>query len=144
MRARPGAHRRQGYQAGDYGPVMSAVTRPVLPCADLDRAVAFYAPLGFRVVGRWGQEYLILSGPDDIELHFWHKPDVDRWTNDVACWIGYPDVDAVGRRHAAWAAAPIPEPAVLNEPDTAGHLVEFQLIDVFGNLLRLGALKPQP
>ena len=120
----------------------SAVTRPILPSSDFDRAVAFYAPLGFEVVGRWPEEYLILSGPDGIELHFWYDPGVDRWTNDVACWIGYPDVDAVRRRHAAWAAVPIPAPATLNDPDDmSGHLVEFQLIDVFGNLLRLGALR---
>ena len=121
----------------------SAVTRPILPSSDFDRAVAFYAPLGFEVVGRWPEEYLILSGPDGIELHFWYDPSVDRWTNDVACWIGYPDVDAVRRRHAAWAAVPIPAPATLNDPDDmSGHLVEFQLIDVFGNLLRVGAVKP--
>ncbi len=119
-----------------------AVTRPVLPSADLDVTVAFYAPLGFEVVGHWTQEYLILTGPDGIELHFWHKPDVGRWTNDVACWIGYPDVDSLRRRHAAWAAVPIPEPAALSEPDDmSGHLIEFQLIDVFGNLLRIGAAK---
>jgi catechol 2,3-dioxygenase-like lactoylglutathione lyase family enzyme len=122
----------------------SAVTRPILPSGDLDRTDAFYGPLGFEVVGRWPDEYLILTGPDDIELHFWHKPDVSRWTNDVACWIGYPDVDALRRRHAAWAAVQIPEPATLNEPgDMSGHLVEFQLIDLFGNLLRLGTLKEQ-
>ena len=122
----------------------AAVTRPILPSGDLDRTAAFYAPLGFEVVGRWPAEYLILAGPDDIELHFWHKPDVSRWTNDVACWIGYPDVDALRRRHAAWAAVPIAEPATLNEPgDMSGHLIEFQLIDLFGNLLRLGTLKEQ-
>ncbi len=121
----------------------TAVTRPILPSGELDVTIAFYAPLGFEVVGHWPGEYLILTGPDGIELHFWHKPDVERWTNDVACWIGYPDVDAVRQRHAAWAAAPVPEPAVLNEPDDRGeHLVEFQLVDVFGNLLRLGAVKP--
>ena len=121
----------------------SAVTRPVLPSADLDRTAGFYAPLGFTVVGLWPREYLIVTGPDAIELHFWFKRDVNRWTNDVACWIGYPDVDAVRRRHAVWASVPIPEPAVLNEPDDSGEaLVEFQLIDLDGNLLRLGAVKP--
>ena len=103
--------------------------------------MVFYEPLGFNVLGRW-PDYLIISGPDGIELHFWHDPDVDRWTNDVACWIGYPSVNAVQRRHAAWSRAPLPEPAQLNEPnDMTGHLVEFQLIDVHGNLLRLGAVK---
>jgi hypothetical protein len=48
----------------------------------------------------------------------------------------------VVRRHATWAGVGDPEPAELNDPDDMGeHLVEFQLIDVFGNLLRLGALE---
>jgi catechol 2,3-dioxygenase-like lactoylglutathione lyase family enzyme len=111
-----------------------------MPSADLEATARFYEPLGFRVVGRWPQEYLIVEGPDEIELHFWYKHDVDRWTNDVACWIGYPDADAVRRRHDAWAQVPIPEPARLNDvADMAGHLVEFQLIDLHGNLVRVGA-----
>lgn len=116
-----------------------AVTRPILPSADLDATAAFYAPLGFDVVGRWPDEYLIITGPDAIELHFWHKVGVDRWTNDVACWIGYPTPDAVRRRHAAWAAAGVAPPALTEPGDISGHLVEFQLIDLDGNLLRLGA-----
>lgn len=118
-----------------------AVTRPILPSADLDATEAFYAGLGFAASGRW-PEYLIVAGPDGIELHFWHNPGVDRWTNDVACWIGYPSVEAVHRRYADWSTRPLSPPAQLNPPDDmAGHLVEFQLIDLFGNLLRVGAVK---
>ena len=121
----------------------TAVTRPILPSADFPATVAFYETLGFDVTGQW-PDYLIISGPDGIQLHFWHKPDVNRWTNDVACWIGYPSVNAVRRRHAAWSQVRVPPPAQLNEPLEAGHLVEFQLIDLHGNLLRIGAVRETP
>ncbi|MDO9378262.1 MAG: hypothetical protein Q7T56_05400 [Nocardioidaceae bacterium] len=121
---------------------MHAVTRPILPSADLRATADFYALLGFEVGGLWPAEYLILDGPDDVELHFWLKRDVDRWTNDVACWIGYPDADAVHAVHARWSAVDLPAPAELREPTADGHLVELALIDRDGNLLRVGAPRP--
>ena len=120
---------------------MKAVTRPILPSADLGATSAFYGRLGFAEVGRWPEEYLIIRGDHDIELHFWSNPRVDRWTNDVACWIGFADEAAVHRLHGEWAAVGVPEPATLNPPTSVGHLTEFQLIDLHGNLLRVGALR---
>jgi hypothetical protein len=99
------------FSSASLGP-SGAVTRPILPSADFNATAAFYGPLGFEVTGR-RSDYLILVGPDRIELRFWLKPDVDRWANHVACWIGYPTVSAVRRRHAAWAAALIAAPAQL-------------------------------
>lgn len=119
---------------------MTAVTRPILPSADLDATAAFYAPLGFAVDGHWEREYLILTGPDGIELHFWFNPGEDRWTNDVACWVGYPTAQQVHDRYRAWSATGVAAPADLRPPRDDGRLVEFQLIDLHGNLVRVGAL----
>lgn len=118
---------------------MPAKTCPILPSADLAATAAFYAPLGFAQQGHWPQEYLILAGPDGIDLHFWHDPGVDRWTNSVGCWVGYPSAEEVRARHAQWAREPVPHPAKLTAPADNGRLVEFALIDLHGNLLRLGA-----
>lgn len=119
---------------------MAAVTRPILPSADLDATVAFYGPLGFVSTGHWPREYLILAGPDDIELHFWYRPTVDRWTNDVACWIGYRSTAELVARFEAWSSLGVPPLAHLRPPKDDGRLTEFPLIDLHGNLLRLGAL----
>lgn len=119
---------------------MTATTRPILPSADLVATAEFYRPLGFSLVGHWPGEYLIIAGPDTIELHFWSDPDVDRWTNDVACWIGYPGPAGVRALHARWSAVGVAEPATLRPVTDDGRLTEFQLIDQFGNLLRVGAL----
>lgn len=119
--------------------VSQATTRPILPSADLRATAEFYFAFGFGVVGVWPDEYLILSGPDGIELHFWLDADVTRWTNDVSCWIGYPDPAAVHARFAAWSRVPVPVPGDLRPVTASEQVVEFQLIDVHGNLLRLGS-----
>ena len=124
--------------------VSRATTRPILPSADLRVTAEFYAGFGFQVLGHWPHEYLILCGPDDIELHFWLDPDVNRWTNDVGCWIGYPYADAVRARHAAWSRVAVPAPGDLKPITSVVHLIEFQLIDVHGNLLRFGAPAEAP
>lgn len=116
-----------------------ARTRPILPSADLAATAAFYRPLGFLETGRWPDEYLILAGPHDIELHFWWNRRVRRRSNDVACWVGFEQAADVRRLHAQWAAASPPPPAVLQPPTAEGHLVEFQLVDLHGNLVRVGA-----
>ncbi|WP_370615737.1 hypothetical protein [Mumia sp. Pv 4-285] len=115
-----------------------AVTRPILPSADLEETARFYALLGFDERGRWPGEYLIVADSHGIELHFWCKPDVSRWTNDVACWIGLPTPADVHALYESWAATDLPAPADLRPPRQAGHLLELDLIDLHGNLLRVG------
>ena len=61
---------------------------PILPSRDLAETLAFYERLGFRHSGgpwqEWG--YLIIAR-GGIELHFWHKPDVDPLTTDAGCYL---------------------------------------------------------
>lgn len=116
-----------------------AVTRPILPSADLAATSRFWSRLGFAEIGLWPGEYLIVRDPHDIELHFWHNRKVSRWTNDVACWVGFASPEQVRALYAIWSTVPIETPAVLNPPRAQGHLVEFQLIDPHGNLVRVGA-----
>ena len=119
---------------------MGAVTIPVLPSADFDRTAGFYAALGFAETGRWPAEYLILRhGAEDIELHFWSHPTVDRWTNDVSCYVRFATPDEVVAFHARWADVAVPEPAVLRPPREEPHgAVELHLIDLDGNLVKFG------
>lgn len=130
--------------AGDRATVapVDAVTRPILPSADLLGTAGFYAPFGFELTGHWADEYAVLRGPDSIELHFWYAPNVGRWTNDVSCWIGYPEASGVRARHEQWAAVDMTPPGQLTAPKDDGRLLEFQLIDLYGNLLRLGSPSP--
>lgn len=120
-------------------------TIPILPSADFDATSAFWALFGFDEIGRWPQEYLIVRHQAmAIELHFWHDPTVDRWTNSVGCYVRFPTPAACLACHAGWAGIVVPEPATFSPP-THGPgpgSVEFHIIDIHGNLVRLGGFPP--
>lgn len=114
------------------------VTIPILHSADLAAATTFYAGLGFAESARW-PDYLIVTHPAGIELHVGLDRAVDRWTNGLSCYIRFPDAAAARALHDAWAAAGVPAPAELRAPWTTDYgLLEFALIDLDGNLVRVG------
>ncbi len=125
---------------------MGLVTIPIFPSPDFDATAAFYATLGFVERGRWEREYLILAHPNGLELHFWSHADLDPARNEVGCFVRFDTVDECRVLYDAWSAAAnlppaesraIPRLHAPNEgPDGS---VEWALIDVHGNLLRLGA-----
>lgn len=111
---------------------------PILHSADLARTAAFYEGLGFAESGRW-PDYLIVTHPAGIELHATLDRTVDRWTNGLSCYVRFPDATAARAVHDAWAATAIAEPAELRTPWTTDYgLLEFALIDLDGNLVRIG------
>jgi hypothetical protein len=87
-------------------------TIPILPSADFDATESFWGLFGFGVRGRW-DDYLVLRHEElAIELHFWLDRAVDRWTNDVACYVRFPDPQSARAQHAKWVGIEVPEPAV--------------------------------
>jgi hypothetical protein len=124
---------------------VAVTTIPILPSADFDVTRGFWAAFGFEESGRWSGEYLILRHPGlGAELHFWMDPDVDRWTNDVACYVRFADPDGVLACHAAWGDVAVPDPGVLSEPRREEDgAVEFHVIDLHGNLVRVGGFPPR-
>ena len=124
---------------------MGAVTIPILPSADFDTTAGFWSAFAFVEIGRWEREYLILRHEElAIELHFWHDPSVDRWTNDVACYIRFDTPGEAVACHTAWADVAVPEPARMSAPEAEDWgAVEFDIIDVHGNLVRLGGFPPR-
>lgn len=120
---------------------MGATTIPILPSADFDLTAAFWTSFGFAETGRWPDEYLILRHEGHgIELHFWSDPTVDRWSNDVACFVRFGSPAEAVACHAGWSDVDVPEPAALSAPEAgpAEGSVEFHVIDPHGNLVRLG------
>lgn len=127
---------------------MPAETIPILPSADFAATTAFWAPFGFREEGVWPREYLILRHDGHgIELHFWFNPHVDRWTNDVGCYVRFATPAEALACHAGWrdvaVAAPGDLGAVRPGPGVDGS-VEFHVIDLHGNLVRIGGFPARP
>lgn len=120
-------------------------TIPILPSADFDASSAFWAAFGFTEIGRWPDEYLIVRHQAmAIELHFWHDPGVDRWTNSVGCYVRFGSPAACLACHGGWAGVAVPAPASFSAPSPGPGpgSVEFHVIDIHGNLVRFGGFPP--
>jgi catechol 2,3-dioxygenase-like lactoylglutathione lyase family enzyme len=110
---------------------------PILPSGDLDRAEAFYAYLGFRLLGR-GEDYLRVAR-GAIELHLYFAPDHDPVNNSAGCYLRVADP---ARLRGDWCADGI---RCLDVPGSRpyGETV-FALVDPDGNTLRYGPAAQAP
>ena len=107
---------------------------PILPSTDLSRSEAFYAYLGFKVLGRT-RDYLRVAR-EAIELHLYLDPAHDPVTSAAGCYLRVSDPDAL---RAAWRADGIPCHEV---PGSAAYgITRFAVVDPDGNTLRYGPLE---
>jgi hypothetical protein len=123
---------------------MGAVTIPILPTSNFDATAAFYAAIGFMERGRWPDDYLILLGPAGIELHFWIEPGIDPATNSHACYIRFEEGAKAAALHDSWAACELAGGRLHPVEATHYGMLEFALIDLHGNLLRIGGRQAPP
>lgn len=116
--------------SGIDGPVPDAV--PVLPVAELGRALAFYERLGFEVRATYPGYVILGYGP--TEVHLAEVPDIEGTETWTGCYLRVDDADAV---HAHWVAVGAPE---LSAPaDQPYGTREFATEDPDGNLWRVGS-----
>ena len=101
---------------------------PVLPVADLERALAHYARLGFRT-SRHDDSYGYATWAG-LELHLAVDPD----GGGAEVYLHVPDADAVA---AAWTG-----PGTTDPTDKPWHVREGSHVDPDGNLLRFGSPLP--
>lgn len=87
---------------------MPAETIPILRSADFDQTASFWSAFGFVEIGRWPDCLILRHLALEIELHFWLDPGVDRWTNDVACYVRFGSPEEAVACHAGWAVVAVP------------------------------------
>lgn len=113
-------------------------TIPILPSDDLDKTAEYYARLGFEEVYRAPNEYLVLQRDGNFEVHFWLTTPVDPRTNATACYVRTNLAGDARAIYEEWAGADV-EPGRLHPPTATDYgLLEFALVDLHGNLLRVG------
>jgi hypothetical protein len=106
---------------------------PILPSADLDRALGCYTYLGFTVLGRTADYLRLALGP--VELHLYLDPGLDPLRNSAGCYVRVADPAAL---RTAWADDGV---NCLDLPGTDGYGRSlFAVIDSDGNTLRVGPL----
>jgi catechol 2,3-dioxygenase-like lactoylglutathione lyase family enzyme len=112
---------------------------PILASRDLAATADFYSNLGFEQVGLWPDEYLIVMR-DEIGLHFFHSSDHDPATSDHGCYLYVPDADALFAEFSRLGLPSAGIPRLHGAPgDTDYGLREFAVVDIDGNLLRIGS-----
>ena len=110
-------------------------TVPVLPVTDIKAAADFYRLLGFASDAR-APDYLSLVHPLGIELHFHLE---GRWgrggaAHSGAAYIRFDTAAEVRDLHDGWGRV-----ANVSElHDTPYGLLEFGLVDPFGNTIDVG------
>jgi hypothetical protein len=114
------------------------VTVPVLPATDIEQGAQFYGRLGFVEDGR-AADYLSLVHPLGIELHLHLE---GRWgvggsAHSGAAYIRFDTAAEARLLHDAWAAAN-PGLAVSDLHETPYGLLEFMVVDPFGNTISVG------
>jgi catechol 2,3-dioxygenase-like lactoylglutathione lyase family enzyme len=122
---------------------LSDIAVPTLPARNIDETVEFYSPLGFESVYRTAdpEGYVILRRIS-LELHFFRWPELDPAANYCGCYLRVSDVD---RFYREFASARLPARGI---PSLGGiekkffGMREFRLVDVNGNLLRVGEATP--
>jgi catechol 2,3-dioxygenase-like lactoylglutathione lyase family enzyme len=118
---------------------MPASTIPILPSSDLDATAEFYGILGFDETGRW-PGYLILEHRASVELHFFHQPGLVAATNDHGCYVRFSSDLEAESVYNQWLAAGLPA-GHLHAPEATDYgLLEFALLDLDRNLVRVGGV----
>jgi catechol 2,3-dioxygenase-like lactoylglutathione lyase family enzyme len=112
---------------------------PILPSRDLEATAAFYQRLGFARTGLWPDEYLIVMRWD-VGLHFFHSAELDPWSSIAGCYLY---VDNAAALHTEFDRLGLPGkgiPRLHGSPEKTDYgLLEFALVDLDGNLVRIGS-----
>jgi hypothetical protein len=122
-------------------------TYPLLPCANLDQAIAFYETLGFiRTYRQIAPNPYATVVREDIQIHLFGIPGFDPAESYGSVLIVVPDVDALYHSFAAGLRATygkLPSagfPRITRPRKAFGTVRGFSVVDVGGNWLRVSKL----
>jgi len=123
---------------------MSEVTfsnvAPVIPVANLDRALRRYRKLGFSAHAYEGPDRYGFVERDGVELHLSESPEHDRTRDGAEIYLYVSDADAL---YAAWSASGV-KGRFIAPHDTPYGLREFAFVDRDGTAHRIGSPLPEP
>ena len=123
---------------------------PILPCRDVDDAIAFYAALGFKKTYRQlkPNPYAVVAR-DDMHVHLFGMDNFNPADSYGSVVIAVPDPDALYRSfadglRAAYKKLPVAGiPRILRPRKKLGTVYGFSVVDVGGNWLRISKLGEQ-
>ena len=116
--------------------MMLVSTNAIFCCLDMDRTIAFYESLGFKLHARY-ETYLVFAR-DSVELHFAHNPEHVPEKSQFAAYFHADDVEALSESYASlpWESEGFPRFGPAEDRDWG--MRELHVLDPDGNLLRMG------
>ena len=126
---------------------------PILPCRELDEAIAFYAALGFeRTFRQMRPNPYAVVARDEMQVHLSAMPDFDPANSYGSVIVVVPDADALYHSFAeglrgVYGKLPVAGiPRILRPRKRAGTVYGFSVVDVGGNWFRVfqSADSPEP
>ena len=119
-------------------------TYPILPCRELDEAVAFYNALGFtRTYWQLRPNPYAVVVREDLQIHLFGMADFDPEQSYGSVIVVVPDPDALYHSFAeglrrAFGKLPVSGiPRILRPRKRFGTVYGFSVVDVGGNWLRV-------
>jgi catechol 2,3-dioxygenase-like lactoylglutathione lyase family enzyme len=111
---------------------------PILPCKSIDATAAFYKTLGFEAK-IWGApyHYAILTR-DTVEIHFFTQPDLDPARSSAGCYVRVLNVNETFRAFSNAQLSATGIPRIDKIEDKPWGMREFAIVDLNGNLIRIG------
>ena len=116
---------------------------PTLPCRSVSATVEFYKRLGFEGGAHESDSRYAVLRRGSIELHFFTHKELEPAESSAGCYIRVSDVESI---HRSLAASKLPRsgiPRMDSLEDKAWGLREFAIVDLDGNLLRIGQVIPR-
>ena len=117
---------------------------PMLPCRDVDDAIAFYSALGFsRTYRQLRPNPYAVVARDDMQIHLFGMPAFDPAQSYGSVSIVVPDPDALYTSFAeglrrAYGKLPVAGiPRIVRPRKRFGTVYGFSVVDVGGNWLRV-------
>ena len=114
---------------------MSDFAVPTLPMRNAKETRAFYEKLGFICAHEQeGPDPFLFMIRDGVQIQFFEAPGIDGTIRDHTCYIYTDNLNAM---HSAFAAAKVGRLMPIEQKPWG--VPEFVLIDINGNLLRVGS-----
>ena len=111
---------------------------PTLPCRSVRATVEFYQRLGFAGGAHESNSQYAILRRGSIELHFFTHKGLEPAESSAGCYIRVSDVESI---HRSFAASSLPRtgiPRIDSLEEKPWGLREFAIVDLDGNLLRIG------
>lgn len=111
---------------------------PILPSRDLDATSTFYQRLGFSEAARFEVEGYSIIVRDEVEVHFFCHPEHDPDTSEHGAFVRVADAMKLSESYELLNLPTEGYPRFTKAENKPWGICELEVVDVDGNLLRMG------